>query len=145
MALIGGKTLEFLPLEEVGALGDDLKRYMRRIQDILEELNRRTYDLAQETIGGGTGVGPYVAVIGTVGAGNVHTANVYEWFYPNVAARLIKADAPVLDLVEYFWEQGNLFEVNDLLVVWKSNNESLSAEYVGHELYGIGAIGGCPE
>ena len=145
MGLIGGKTLEFISLEGVANLPDDLKRYMRRIQDILEELNRRTYDMGQQTIGGGSGCGPYVAIISTVGPSYVHTANVYEWFYPSDAARLVKAEAPVLDLVEYFWSQGNLFEENDFLIVWKSNNPAISAEYIGHEWYGIGAIGGCPE
>jgi len=142
--LIGGKTLEFYPLEQVPNLSDEHKRYLRRLEAILEELNRRTYDLAQHVTGGRSGAGPFVAKLTSIGLSYQHTADIYEWYSPGVEARKLASGVSVVDLVEYVWSKGNVFEEADTMIVWRTNNASIAADYAGFEFYGTGSVGPCP-
>ena len=139
MAYLGGKTL-FLPDIEILNLDDKeaVRSYLRVIHDILEELNRRTYELTEQT------TSLFLATISTsIGSGWYNTSAVVRFNYDGTTTAVTAASDTVLNVVDQYHEVQGLIAGDKVWCKRITDSGTSPAKYVGVELFGRTTIGLC--
>lgn len=146
---IGGKTLMFPEIPEINkndplmAFGQ-IETLLRRIREILEELNRRQYESGQSIEGAG-GI-PYLATV--TGANSTRGTGWYdctmERYLSDGTKEELEDTGVVLNLVDVAIETPTSgLVVGNQILSWRIGRDTGKGIYVGYELYGRSIVGLC--